>query len=64
MVMPSHVGTQSLIKVNSSLKDQIIKSKKAWKKRKAMESNQGANAGASSSQTMHAPKPSSKKGTS
>ncbi|XP_050368622.1 uncharacterized protein LOC126786745 [Argentina anserina] len=38
-------------KGSTSLKDQIIKSKKAWNKRKTMEAKQG-NAGASSSQAI------------
>ncbi|XP_061999337.1 uncharacterized protein LOC133716677 [Rosa rugosa] len=45
----------SASKGNTSLKDQLIKSRKAWKKRKTMEGSQGVNAGPSSSQTRHAP---------
>ncbi|KAM5578592.1 hypothetical protein ABKV19_008749 [Rosa sericea] len=40
---------------NSGLRDQIIKSRRGWKKLKTMEGNQRANGGASSSQAMHEP---------
>ncbi|XP_040375601.1 uncharacterized protein LOC112203942 [Rosa chinensis] len=45
----------SASKGNTSLKDQLIKSRKAWKKRKTIEGSQGVSAGPSSSQTRHAP---------